>query len=105
VTSPTEGRQARSEQRSSLGRSYPSRRIVRAPAWTGKPTIFEFYVLPAHRGRAFHLFDVFLDAYRPHFEAERVLKSSGIGMIEVCLARGVHSDFRRPHIDGDQEWK
>src|SRR5262245_15688039 len=29
--------------------------------WTGKPTIFEFYVLPAHRGRAFHLFEVFLD--------------------------------------------
>jgi GNAT superfamily N-acetyltransferase len=28
--------------------------------WTGKPTIFEFYVLPAHRGHAFHVFDVFL---------------------------------------------
>jgi len=30
--------------------------------WTGKPTIFEFYVLPAHRCRAFHLFEVLLDA-------------------------------------------
>ena len=30
--------------------------------WTGKPTILEFYVLPAHRGRAFHLFEVLLDA-------------------------------------------
>jgi GNAT superfamily N-acetyltransferase len=30
--------------------------------WTGKPTIFEFYVLPAQRGRAFDLFEAFLDA-------------------------------------------
>jgi GNAT superfamily N-acetyltransferase len=30
--------------------------------WTGKPTIIEFYVLPQHRGRAFHLFDAFLEA-------------------------------------------
>jgi len=30
--------------------------------WTGKPTIFEFYVLPAYRSRAFQLFEAFLDA-------------------------------------------
>lgn len=30
--------------------------------WTGKPTILEFYVLPDHRGRAFDLFEAFLDA-------------------------------------------
>jgi GNAT superfamily N-acetyltransferase len=30
--------------------------------WTGKPTIFEFYVLPAHRARAFDLFEALLDA-------------------------------------------
>jgi GNAT superfamily N-acetyltransferase len=30
--------------------------------WTGKPTIFEFYVLPAHRDRAFHLFEILLHA-------------------------------------------
>jgi GNAT superfamily N-acetyltransferase len=30
--------------------------------WTGKPTIFEFYVLPAYRGRAFQLFEAFLEA-------------------------------------------
>ena len=30
--------------------------------WTGKPTICEFYVLPAHRGHAFKLFETFLDA-------------------------------------------
>jgi GNAT superfamily N-acetyltransferase len=29
--------------------------------WTGQPTVFEFYVLPAHRGRAFHLFEAFLE--------------------------------------------
>jgi len=28
--------------------------------WTGKPTIIEFYVLPPHRGHAFHLFEVLL---------------------------------------------
>jgi hypothetical protein len=30
--------------------------------WTGKPTIFEFYALPAQRGRAFQLFELSLDA-------------------------------------------
>ena len=30
--------------------------------WTGKPTIFEFYVLPAYRGCAFQLFEGFLEA-------------------------------------------
>ena len=30
--------------------------------WTGKPTILEFYVLPDHRGRAFDLFEAFVDA-------------------------------------------
>jgi GNAT superfamily N-acetyltransferase len=28
--------------------------------WQGKPTIFEFYVLPEHRSRVFELFDAFL---------------------------------------------
>jgi GNAT superfamily N-acetyltransferase len=30
--------------------------------WTGTPTIFEFYVLPAYRGCAFQLFEGFLQA-------------------------------------------
>src|SRR4051812_28965158 len=30
--------------------------------WTGKPTIFEFFVLPPHRPHAFHLFEALLDA-------------------------------------------
>jgi GNAT superfamily N-acetyltransferase len=30
--------------------------------WTGRPTIYEFYVLPPHRCHAFQLFEVFLEA-------------------------------------------
>jgi GNAT superfamily N-acetyltransferase len=30
--------------------------------WAGKPTIFEFYVLPAHRDRAFDLFEALAEA-------------------------------------------
>jgi GNAT superfamily N-acetyltransferase len=30
--------------------------------WTGKPTILEFYLLPDHRGRAFDLFEAFVEA-------------------------------------------
>ena len=36
--------------------------IAVAGPWTNKPTIFEFYVLPEYRGRAFDLFETFLDA-------------------------------------------
>jgi RimJ/RimL family protein N-acetyltransferase len=34
--------------------------VAIAGPWQGKPTIFEFYVLPNHRGRAFDLFEAFL---------------------------------------------
>lgn len=36
--------------------------IAIAGPWNGKPTIFEFYVLPEYRGRAFDLFESFVDA-------------------------------------------
>ena len=36
--------------------------IAIAGPWTNKPTIFEFYVLPEYRGRAFDLFESFVDA-------------------------------------------
>jgi GNAT superfamily N-acetyltransferase len=36
--------------------------IAIAGPWKDKPTIFEFYVLPAHRGRAFDLFETFVEA-------------------------------------------
>ena len=35
--------------------------------WTGKPTVFEFYVLPEQRHRAFDLFEAFLDAGKPQY--------------------------------------
>jgi GNAT superfamily N-acetyltransferase len=35
--------------------------------WTGKPTVFEFYVLPEYRHRAFDLFETFLAAGDPQF--------------------------------------
>jgi hypothetical protein len=35
--------------------------------WTDKPTVFEFYVLPEWRGRAFDLFDAFVAAGGPRF--------------------------------------
>jgi GNAT superfamily N-acetyltransferase len=39
--------------------------------WKGKPTAFEFYVLPEHRTRAFDLFEVFLIASGArYFEAQ-----------------------------------
>lgn len=36
--------------------------MVSGGPWTGTPTIFEFYVLPAHRHRTFDLFDALLEA-------------------------------------------
>jgi GNAT superfamily N-acetyltransferase len=35
--------------------------------WKGKPTVFEFYVLPEHRSRAFDLFETFLAASGARF--------------------------------------
>jgi GNAT superfamily N-acetyltransferase len=35
--------------------------------WTGKPTLFEFYVLPEHRNRAFNLFEALLTTAQPGF--------------------------------------
>jgi GNAT superfamily N-acetyltransferase len=36
--------------------------VAIAGPWTAKPTIFEFYVLPAHRGHSFRLFEALLEA-------------------------------------------
>lgn len=59
--------------------------------WTGKPTIFEFYVLPAHRGRAFQLFEAFL-----HASGARLMEiQSNDGLLAVMLhtyARDVWSE-------------
>ena len=41
--------------------------IAVAGPWKDKPTVFEFYVLPQHRSRAFDLFDTFLEASGARF--------------------------------------
>jgi GNAT superfamily N-acetyltransferase len=39
--------------------------------WRDKPTLYELYVVPERRSRAFALFEAFLDATRPHaFEVQ-----------------------------------
>lgn len=49
--------------------------------WTGRPTLFEFYVLPAYRDRAFQLFEVLLEA-----SAARLMEiQSNDGLLAVML--------------------
>jgi len=59
--------------------------------WTGKPTIFEFYIAPAHRGHAFQLFELFLET-----SGARLMEAqSNDGLLAVMLhayARDVFSE-------------
>jgi GNAT superfamily N-acetyltransferase len=59
--------------------------------WADKPTIFEFYVLPAHRSSAFRLFEAFLDV-----TGARLMEiQSNDGLLAVMLhtyARDVSSE-------------
>src|SRR5690242_6362071 len=41
--------------------------IAIAGPWTNKPTIFELYILPEHRSRAFDLFEALLGASSARF--------------------------------------
>lgn len=41
--------------------------IAIAGPWKDKPTIFEFYILPQHRSRAFDLFETFLAASKARY--------------------------------------
>jgi GNAT superfamily N-acetyltransferase len=41
--------------------------VAVAGPWKDKPTIFEFYVLPGHRGRAFDIFEAFVAASGARF--------------------------------------
>src|SRR5262245_28583848 len=50
--------------------------IAIAGPWKDKPTIFEFYVLPAHRGRAFELFERFVEA-----SGARLMEIQSIGLL------------------------
>lgn len=59
--------------------------------WTGKPTIFELYVLPAHRSRAFDLFEALLAASGAQF----MVTQSSDALLSVMLhvyARDITSD-------------
>ena len=45
--------------------------VAVAGPWANKPTVYEFYVVPDRRSRAFALFDAFLSASRPQaFEVQ-----------------------------------
>lgn len=49
------------------GRSAGFGSIAVGGPWKDKPTVFEFYVLPEHRGRAFDLFEAFVAASGARF--------------------------------------
>jgi GNAT superfamily N-acetyltransferase len=55
--------------------------IAIAGPWTDKPTLFEFYLLPEHRGRAFDLFEALLAASGARF---MVIQSSDL-LLSVML--------------------
>ena len=104
-----------------------------AGPWTGKPTLFEFYVLPEHRGRAFELFEALLAASDARFmtiQSNNLLLSvmlhtyareiSGDAIVfhdrltTTLPAKGAvlhctmpEQDIRRciDHRDGGPEWK
>lgn len=45
--------------------------VAVAGPWRDRPTVYEFYLEPAYRSRAFELFDAFLDVSNPHaFEVQ-----------------------------------
>lgn len=62
-----------------------------AGPWTGKPTIFELFLLPAHRSRAFDLFEALLTASSARFMEVQ----SSDALLSVMLhayARDIHSE-------------
>ena len=65
--------------------------IAIAGPWTDKPTIFEFYILPQHRSRAFDLFEALLTASSARFME---IQSSDV-VLSVMLhtyARNIESE-------------
>ena len=56
--------------------------VAVAGPWRDKPTVYEFYVVPERRSRAFALFDAFLDASRP--QAFEVQTSDTLSTV-MCL--------------------
>ena len=58
--------------------------VAVAGPWRDRPTVYEFYLEPIFRVRAFELFDAFLDASSPH--AFEVQTSDNLSTM-MCLAR------------------
>ena len=58
--------------------------VAVAGPWRDRPTVYEFYLAPAYRSRAFELFDAFLDASRPN--AFEVQTSDALSTM-MCLTR------------------
>jgi len=65
--------------------------VAVAGPWRDKPTVYEFYVVPERRSRAFALFDAFLDASRP--QAFEVQTSDTLStVIVLTYARDIGSE-------------
>ena len=62
--------------------------VAHAGPWKDKPTIFEFFVLPAHRHRAFHLFSAFIRACGTR-EVETQTNSPLLGVLAQALCPSV----------------
>jgi GNAT superfamily N-acetyltransferase len=65
--------------------------VAIAGPWTGKPTILEFYVVPEHRGRAFDLFEAFLEASKARL-MEIQSSDALLAMMLHTYARGIASE-------------
>lgn len=80
--------------------------VAIAGPWQDKPTVFEFYVLPEHRGRAFDLFETFLAASEArYFEVQSndslltvMLHSYGR---DIVSERIVFADQRTTQLTGN----
>lgn len=59
--------------------------------WTDKPSVFDFYLLPEHRSRAFELFEAFLAASRVRF-FEAQTNCGQLGLMAHTFGREVVSD-------------
>ena len=59
--------------------------------WTDKPSVFDFYLLPEHRSRAFELFEAFLAASRVRF-FEAQTNCGQLGLMAHTFGRDVISE-------------
>src|SRR5262245_11740764 len=65
--------------------------VAIAGPWTGKPTVFEFYILPQFRHCAFRIFECFLDVTKAqHFEVQS--NDLLITALTLALARDIATE-------------